>query len=398
MKTLKYFISIIIIFFVVISSTQAQDKYAVLICGDGPGGGTGLCYNSSDANEPEFWHDTYLMWEMLIEQGYDNDNIFVLYNGGLDYHPLDGIAQRYNPREEHWDIIDPDGHITDYYCNKANVEMVFNGFVDGFNNIPIIDNNDFLFVWTFGHASYFGPNFSKLKLKSGLISDYDFAALVNQVSCDKKVILMHQCFAGSFAQYFENKENTIFFSAANDMMEASSTDNKYYDDIDFPGDEDYGETWNAYEDDKAYYFSPPDPPEEQFFIHGEFNLHIMNSLRGITPAKKNYYTFYDLEDTYYIYLSEADVDEDNITSLYEASLWEYQYDSKQAKIAPTADYHDPQWRDFDNIGSTTSLKYPTIIHSNVGVSETINGIIRYSGGCSHTRRYYLNICRSGCIS
>ena len=59
---------------------NAQEKYAVLITGDYAAenipedarwGGS----ERDSAPRPEFWNDTYLMWEMLINKGYAQENI-----------------------------------------------------------------------------------------------------------------------------------------------------------------------------------------------------------------------------------------------------------------------------------------------------------------------------------
>ncbi|MEN8226031.1 MAG: hypothetical protein ABFS05_11805 [Bacteroidota bacterium] len=61
----------------------------MLICGETPasGGTDQLSWHLANPTTPpdpdydEFWNDTYLMWKMLIEMGYENENIYVIFGG-----------------------------------------------------------------------------------------------------------------------------------------------------------------------------------------------------------------------------------------------------------------------------------------------------------------------------
>ena len=88
---------IILIGLILISSMLfGAEKYAVLITGDyaderGDFEGSWAISNNLDFTEndrmEEFWHDTFLMWEMLLDKGYSDNNIFVLFAGGQDFQP-----------------------------------------------------------------------------------------------------------------------------------------------------------------------------------------------------------------------------------------------------------------------------------------------------------------------
>jgi len=90
-----------------------QNYYAVLITGDtpyleadGPKNWNGGEY--SKLGFDEFWNDTYLMWELLYENGFSNDNIFVLFGNGEDWNDL-GNNPRYDQYVRHYieeDITD----------------------------------------------------------------------------------------------------------------------------------------------------------------------------------------------------------------------------------------------------------------------------------------------------
>ena len=86
--------AVFFIFFFCLSSTiDAQNKYAVLITGDyRPNDRISLenQWNEGVVSNPrgnlEFWHDTYLMWEMLQDKGFKRENIFVVFADGADYY------------------------------------------------------------------------------------------------------------------------------------------------------------------------------------------------------------------------------------------------------------------------------------------------------------------------
>jgi hypothetical protein len=80
---------------------NAQNKYAVLITGDyrrdvkiplEQQWNEGIM--SDSIGNLEFWHDTYLMWELLQNKGFERENIFVCFADGADYT---SINPRYQP-------------------------------------------------------------------------------------------------------------------------------------------------------------------------------------------------------------------------------------------------------------------------------------------------------------
>lgn len=359
----------------------SQEKYAVLICGDNPE----IDGNFVPDDIPcmvgycdEFWNDPYMMWEMLIEQGYDNDNIFLLYYGGFDYTASWPYPERYNPRIEHYKIIGEEEHITDFAANEDKVIMLFNGLTTGNSQygIPQLNENDFLFIWTFGHGKENINSPNELLLKTGSLTEVEFFDLVSPINCYKKVILMQQCNSGNFINY--NWGNSTFFlTATSDDMIAASVEKSYYDDIDYPGDPDPGVQYDAYERDEWPF---PDGEELWEHNHGEFTFHIMNALRGVTPGKENHYEIVNYNN---FMLTEADSDNDYIVSVYEAGGWKIEnnvyvykgwnnrFNSRFFSTSPS--YDNPQLYD-PGIGATTSLLYPTIMNYTVENSETIRGI------------------------
>jgi len=150
-------------------------------------------------------------------------------------------------------------------------------------------------------------------------------------------------------------------------MSALSVENLYYDDIDFPGDTEPGNEYDAYEED--IWQTPLGLWHEH--THGEFNLHIFNSIGGLAPTDMDYYEITGLPD---FELSLADHNEDNLVSFTEAYDWNWHYNSRF--YSPTGfNFDDPQLSDYGGFGATTSLKYPTIINSDITTSASKSGII-----------------------
>ncbi|MBC8527792.1 MAG: hypothetical protein ISS28_03500 [Candidatus Cloacimonetes bacterium] len=172
MKTRKLALMVTLAIILLVSNVWAE-KYAVLITGDyadsaraNYNGSWAIANNLDRDRRPmqEFWNDTFLMWEMLVfEKGYSDENVFVLFAGGMDY-PIDPDAncpawwdERYFPQQLYPELFPyPGDQITDYPADIANVNNVFTNLANTANE------DDFLFVWTFDQIKL--PNF-KCKVK-----------------------------------------------------------------------------------------------------------------------------------------------------------------------------------------------------------------------------------------
>ena len=307
---------------------NAQEKYAVLITGDYAA--TGIPSNEQwnqgidrGVNGfDEFWNDTFLMWEMLQNKGFSQDHIYVLFADGNDFIT---DAARYKP--------DPGVTVTDYSATVSNVTLVFNGLANGSNGFPQITQDDFLFVWTFDHGGGSNGN-SYLYLMEGTMTDDQFAALVNPIQANKKVFWMQQCRSGGFYDELENT-STFFHSACQPNENAHRANNT----PDMENEVINGLTYN----------------------HGEFNFHIYSPVNGESPA---YFTSYNNEP-----YSNADLNNDNYISMYESWIWESIHEDRP---------ETPLLSDIGNIGSYTSLEYPTLLHTDINSSESYRGLIGVS--------------------
>ncbi|MEN8224293.1 MAG: right-handed parallel beta-helix repeat-containing protein [Bacteroidota bacterium] len=364
-----------------ISFSYSQERYAIIITGESAGtdaneNGSWIS-NSNNSTWDEFWNDTYLMWEMLvIDKGYDDENVFVIYADGEDYSYLEQNI-RYKA-ENHIGYT----QITDYPATKDNIETIFNGLAQGIGGFPLIEDDDFLFVYTFGHGDYTygidGTQHSVLTLmgytwdtthliwdSDHSVADTELQSFLNSINCQKKVIVMQQCYSGGFLPYLENT-NSIVFTATSNNMVARAADEKYYDDIDYPGDPNPGVMYLT-DENESY------DPYSHEYGHGEFNLHFLNSIRGETP---NGLTDYSVPGYVDFALSSADLNFDSQISIYEVYEWVKDFDSWQRYYDPLwGGYDDIQWSDIEGISSTTTLEYPTIIIEDISTPVTYKGRI-----------------------
>ena len=309
-------------------SANAQKKYAVLITGDYaaknlPAGATkyGNGALSDEKIAMAFWNDTYLTWKMLKEKGFEEENIIVLFADGQDFTVDNSwVHSNYKPIDN---VV-----ITDYPADIASVTNVFNGLRYGTNGMPKCTEEDFLFVWTFDHGAVHGDHVS-LCLLDGEMMDYTFAALVNPIAAYKKTVWMLQCFSGGFADDF-SVPNTVFYAAASANELAWPADNS-------PSME--YEVINGLE-----------------YSRSDFNFHFVATNSGVTPWESTNYGSTPL--------SSADINQDKLLSFHEAYLW------SRLRIGSSAVFAD-----IDNIGYTTSLRYPTILLNDITESSVCTGDI-----------------------
>ncbi|NPD48229.1 caspase family protein, partial [Lentimicrobium sp. S6] len=333
----------------------SQEKYAVLITGEKASSSSIPMSSQWGTSQtaglplPEFWNDTYLMWEMLVyEMGYADENVFVIFADGEDAH-INDILPRYIASIRHSTEYNPGDYITDYRATRNNVQNVFNGLANGTSGFPEITEDDFLFVYTFGHGMTDDPtpNTSHMWLYGEVggpqekLYSYELAALTDPIPANRKVFWMQQCLAGNFSYDLE-AINTVFNSATHHET-GSPADNETIG----------GQSVDEWD----YYQTVPN----DFAKHGEFNFHMYSSTMGESPTGINNY-----DGDLYI---NADLNNDNVISVYEASYW---HGIKES--APETQ----KFVDLGGIGIYTSLKYPTLLWKNAYSNETYRGIIGIS--------------------
>jgi parallel beta-helix repeat protein len=308
-----------------IQLATAKGYVGVLICGDTPAlegaGADSATWNEGIDKQwgyDEFWNDTFLIWELLYQHGFADEDIHVLF--GKDGEDWPREWERYQAPLEI-------GSITDDSAYYAQVTGTFTALAQGDSaqSIEAMTEDDFLFCWTFDHGGGgHGPMSAYLYLMDGGIWDTTFARYVDQISCERRAFWMQQCHSGGFRDDLEN-DKTVFLSAC-DWDELAYR----ADDMTVVGDSTVeNEPWGG-----------------ENYHHGEFNFHTMNAGRKATPWGETI---------------DPDLDGDGFVSLEEVWQWEYDHDSR---------YHfwhvsTPQYSDLGNIASGTFLNATPIVSGHI---------------------------------
>ncbi len=339
----KYYLIITVLFGLMGLNSIAQEKYAVLICGEevhvSHGDECLDCYpvgNRAYYNWTEFWDDTYLMWEMLVKpeaeggMGFADENVYVLYADGTDGNIANSTwyADRYSSFFNFFIQ-----HITDDSAVKVNVNEVFEGLSTGQNGFPQLTPDDFLFVWTFGHGNAEFKNGtgagSLVLYDNSEVTEVELGNMLSAINTQKKAIWMQNCFSGLFLDNMPTSNsvyNTSSIGAANVA-------------------DDYPVIENEVIDDSVYH-------------HAEFDYHLYSSTNQETPEEFSYYNG--------VPLSNADLNNDNVISLYESNQWLFNHNT-------TAD--SMSFMDSSGISAYTSLRFPTLLFEDITISENHRGII-----------------------
>lgn len=277
---------------------------------------------------PEFWHDEFLMWETLYNLGFKDENIFVFYEDGDD---VTIQTTRYNLSR-----YNGINSIVDYNANR-NTILAFIATLEGGDpeeGIPQLTENDFLFIWTFGHG-YNYINDSYLTVRDSSISDSQLASYLDEIPFDKRVIWMQQCNSGGFIDDLDGS-NTIIITACEDDENAYQAD-----DVDPDGTDSYeNEIW----DDTTYY-------------HGEFNYHGLNSV--------------NLETIVYNSLSAPDQNSDGKTSIQEIYDWVDSTESSKTQHTEGITTYGPQHPQIDDDGNNASSVFIDVDPPEVTISGSI---------------------------
>ncbi|MDD3730619.1 MAG: right-handed parallel beta-helix repeat-containing protein, partial [Endomicrobiaceae bacterium] len=317
----------------------------------------------------ELWNDTYLQWELLVDKkGYKPENIIVLYRLGKDYWQelIDAgetaLHERYTPQHLGFSS---NFQITNFPATRKSLEEVKRILRDE----KQINENDFLYVWTFGHGGSDGVETSYLCMlkdtywidpitgeihqgewEQDNVYDYDFAEYFVDLPAVKKVYSMAQCYAGGFKDDLtlgETAMNVFFDCAADVLHPAKVADNYAKGVLSVP----YME--------KEFFSS-------QTFLHSEYNFHKYGSLAGENPQFQDYYHLGE-GSVPAVYFNEADgMDDDpalshidGVISVEEARIWNI---TQNTQISAThSELENPDHSDPANIGYHTSLEYPSLL-------------------------------------
>lgn len=346
--------------FVVIFQTSAQQKYAIIITGDSPGDGYQGQFENPNSDYDEFWNDTYLMWELLVTKfGFDHEKVIVLYGNGNDYS-FSGISSRYTYINSGIPGI---SKITDYSATIANVRTIFNDLRYG------TTDNDFLFLFTFGHGHTIPaeqPCNGYLELVGEDIIDTELGDLLNNVPASKRVIWMQNCAGGDFAE--ELSGNSNYFVAATQPVQVGG--------YAMPADDCFKDAQGVTQ--CGIPFLENEIISGRVYTHGEFIFHEYSSANGSTPDGDTYYVISPEGD-----FSNVDINQDNYLTFSE--LFNY------VDINDTQGTDDPFAVDLGIIGDYTSFEYPTLLHDQIYQNMTCRGLVGISNNTTITSGYTLEI-------
>ncbi|MGB4654304.1 MAG: T9SS type A sorting domain-containing protein [Bacteroidales bacterium] len=156
----------------VISPNINNGKYAVLFLGQ-------------DGGKPPMWNALSHTYTSLIENGYKKDNIYVL--------SYDGTA---SPATNFSLDLDGDSipDIMDTVCNSQNLGLVFQHLSE------VMTDSDILYVFATCHGEQ-SPNTDNVNFvlwENELLSDEDFASMIENINCSQMIFNIFTCYSGGF--------------------------------------------------------------------------------------------------------------------------------------------------------------------------------------------------------
>ena len=143
-----------------------------------------------------FWYNIYLQYTTLLEEGYGEDDIYVLYGFGTDFNSSHACYQPSEP-------------VTDYPVNRANIQNVFNTLAG------IMTSNDFLYVWWMGHGWPTGDDLTMgIGTTGEVVYDYEIENWVGQITdYDIRTFSWMTCHSGGILDNLEGARSIVMSSA-----------------------------------------------------------------------------------------------------------------------------------------------------------------------------------------
>ena len=200
MKRSLFIVLSLIILTTFLAGPSSAENYAVLIS-------AGETTADHKAYHSEFWYDLILIYTTLIDEGYEHENIYVLYGSGTDFESTEGC------------YVNPYGQsITDFDNSQSTIIAVF----DSLSTIML--DADFLFVWWMGHGA---PNDGDVDFRientGEVVHDYEFASYVKKIRhYRQKMFSFMTCFSGGILDDLEDPTSIVMTSATNDQPSASA--------------------------------------------------------------------------------------------------------------------------------------------------------------------------------
>ena len=197
------------------SSVCTGEKFAVIVVAE----------EAMEATAPDgsflgyvglpFWNDSVLTYDMLRENGFDRENIFVLYGDGDDFESdIEGVPVV--TRE-----FEPSENMVDFKVDQSEIQRVFECLSDGNSlegscaEVRKLTGDDFLILFWTGHAN--GPP-DNILFQISNDSDLDVGTLagwMDLMKFNRRVFIFTTCRAGGIRDHFQtpNTENTVLMPA-----------------------------------------------------------------------------------------------------------------------------------------------------------------------------------------
>ncbi|MFH0896009.1 MAG: T9SS type A sorting domain-containing protein [Bacteroidota bacterium] len=174
---------IILIILIAFSSSYVKaTNYAILVS-------AGLATIDDAFSNSEYWYDLYLSYEdLIIKEGYDEDNVFVFYGAGSDFTAT--TKDRYKIGYHGW--TNP---ITDFNNSYSTLVTQFTAIGN-----TITSNDNVVIRWVVGHGGNAGSNDNYSALiqnTSQNVSEAQIQSLVSLIpNYNRKSIIWMTCMSG----------------------------------------------------------------------------------------------------------------------------------------------------------------------------------------------------------
>ena len=178
----------------------AADNYVVLIS-------AGRTTADDAYTNSEYWYDLLLAYQMLIDNGYEHEDIHVLYGEGVDYF---SAHERYqNPYSN---------SIADYNNHRTTIESVLGSLG------AIMTPNDNIYVWWLGHGSSMdGHLYMTIENTMSTLRDDEFAAFMDQITqYNLRAFSFMTCFSGGIIDDLASPTSIVMTSS--DFFTISESD------------------------------------------------------------------------------------------------------------------------------------------------------------------------------
>jgi len=176
----------------------------------------------------------------------------------------------------------------------SGLQMVINSLATGNAAIqppiPQLQQDDFLFIWSFyhGHPLSLGSSTVAFVLEpddqhpDGFMYDYDFSGLIDDVQCEKRVFWMQQRYGGGFIDDLQdNTKKNIVITASQYNEQAREANNL------------------PVQEEEIIVYTVEGIHHQVQFFHSEFDFHMYSVANGQSPAGENSYNnaLYSSADT-----------------------------------------------------------------------------------------------------